>query len=278
MPPSPLDTVLHAMLNLRNALDYPLRQGLRFRRGGLHIRPQPHARLFDHLPAGQRAQAEALALRLERDYHLEALAAASTAPNFRENLFYLHMLEEALRRSGASLPADLQAADIGPSHWFYVQALHGLLRWWQRPEGREVQLTGFEADAYRVYNDLHSRYDHALAHMRGLPGVAYLPQAFERQAGQFHVITMLFPFVFAHDHLVWGLPGRLFEPRALLAAAWDSLQPGGVLGIVNQGQQEHQAQGESLQACGIRPVAGYRQDPLLFSYRYDRYVWVAVHE
>lgn len=278
MPRSPLETLQHAIMSIRNGLDYPLRQAVRFQRGGYRIRSRPHGALFAHLPAEPRARAEALAARLTDEFHLESLAADSSPDNFRENLFYLHMLAEALARSGASLPDQIQAADIGPSTWFYVQALYAVLRWWECPAGRELALTGYEIDAYRVYSNLHSRYDHALAHMRGLPGATYLPKGFWRQPGQFHLATMLFPFVFPHDHLQWGLPAGLFDPRALLADVWASLRPGGILIVVNQGAAEHAAQGESLQAGGIRPVVGYRQDPLLYSYDLERYVWVAVRD
>jgi hypothetical protein len=277
MPRPLLDPLLHTLLSIRNGLDYPLRQMVRFRRSGMQIKGRPHGELFARFPPEARKQAEALASRLIAGYHLDSLAADSTPDNFRENLFYLYMLEQALAHSGASLPAEVQAADIGPSHWFYVQALYAVLRWQRFPQGREVSLTGYEVDAYRVYNSLHSRYDHALAHMRGLPGVTYLPKGFWRQPGQFHLVTMFFPFVFPHDHLAWGLPAGLFDPQALLADAWASLRPGGVLVIVNQGPQEHQAQGESMQSCGIQPRAGYRQDPLLYTYASERYVWVAVH-
>lgn len=274
-----MDALISSLLNLlrdvRNRLDYPLRQAFRWRRAGFSIQPRGVEDAFAHLNGGERQLARALTTRLIRDYHLEGFASQTTPLNYRENLFYLHMLEQAFEAGDVSLPPFTRAADIGPSHWFYVQALAALLRWWRAPQGREAHLQGYEVDAYRVYNDLHSRYDHALGHMRGLAGVEFLPRGFHAQPGHFHLITLLFPFVFAEDHLKWGLPGNLFQPPALLESAWRSLQPGGALIIVNQGEVEHNVQRAMLDKAGIPIRAAFRQDALLFHYPLERYVLVA---
>jgi len=267
--------MLRALLRLRNAIDYPLRQLFRWRRGGFVPRAGDMRGLFEHLPAERRAEAARLEARLREQYRLEAFKQVTSPANYRENLFYLAMLESGLERAGAGLPDNLLAADIGPSHWFYVMGLHALLRWWRAPGGRAVALEGYEADPYRVYADLRSRCDHALGHLRGLQGAVYLPRAFTAQPGRFQLILMLFPFVFEQDHLEWGLPGRLFRPDELLRAAWDSLGPGGTLLIVNQGQAEHEQQRQRLRAAGIPIAAAFRQDDLLFKYRCERFVLAA---
>jgi hypothetical protein len=263
-----------SLLRLRNAVDYPLRRFFRWRRGGFALDRQAKNDSFVHFPPEKRRLAEDTARVIGRNYHLDEFSRDSSAVNYQENLYYLQLLEEALNLSGASLPADIAAADIGPSHWFYVQALYALLRWWKFPSGRSVSLAGYEIDAYRVYTDFYSRFDHALAHMRGLPGVTYIPEGFTLQEGRFHLITMLFPFVFEQDHLYWGLPSSAFRPDHLLEHVWQSLHPGGVLIIVNQGEEEHQAQKQRLQNFQIPIIAAYRHDPLLFSYSIDRYVCV----
>jgi hypothetical protein len=267
--------LLNLLRDARNRLDYPLRQLFRWRRAGFRIQPPAQADPFAALPPQDRPRAMALAERLTQTYHLEDFAAQTTPVNYRENLFYLHLLESALETTQVSLPETVRAADIGPSHWFYVQALAALLRWWQTPRPRPIDLRGYEIDAYRVYADLHSRYDHALGHMRGLAGVTYIPRGFSAQPAAFHLIFMLFPFVFPEDHLKWGLPGNFFRPRDLLQAAWQSLQPGGALIIVNQGEAEHRAQRALLEAEGIPIRAAFRHDPLLFHYSLDRYVLTA---
>ena len=275
--PSFLRRLFWSLARLRNQVDFPLRRAIALRRRGLSFRNQPKGGLYDYLPAEQRKEALSLAARLRRDYHLDDFYAASTALNYRENLYYLHLLEQAFLRSDLELPAPVTVADIGPSHWFYVQALYAFLRWQRSPAGREVDLTAYEIDAYRVYTDLYSRYDHALAHMRSLPGTRYLAQAFTAQPGHFHLVLALFPFIFEGDHLEWGLPHALFAPRRLQQQAWDSLSPGGVLVIVNQGLEEHQAQQALLQEIDVQPVAAYQHVSTLYDYDLPRYVLVSRH-
>ncbi|MCI0520866.1 MAG: hypothetical protein L0Z70_11515 [Chloroflexi bacterium] len=259
---------------LRNRIDYPLRQLLRWRRGGYKIHNETKTALYAHLGGAEGRAAQAAAERLRREYRLDDLYAHSRAANYRENLFYLHMLETALDAADARLPARIEAADIGPSHWFYVHALHAALRWRQSPQGRQVSLNGYEKDAYRVYADLYSRYDHALAHMQGLEGVRYLPQGFHEQPAALDVIVMLFPFVFLEDHLAWGLPRADFAPQTLLAAAWRSLRPGGLLLLANQGEQEHAAQRALLDSLTAPVAAALRFDSLLYDYDHPRYLLV----
>lgn len=263
---------------MHNAIDYPLRQFFRWRRRGLRFRNESKNRLFAHLPEPDRAAAQTTASRLLNDYHLQPFHQNSRAENCRENLYYLEMLERALNSATVQLPSHVVAADIGPSHWFYAQALYSLCKWWGCSEGRQVALAGYEADAYRVYTDFYSRYDHALAHMRGLPGTRYLPQRFETQPATFDLITMLFPFIFARDHLAWGLPHDLFSPTRLLADAWHSLKPSGLLVIVNQGQNEHETQRRIMLESGIQPSAAFRFESLLFQYDLPRFVLTATHD
>jgi hypothetical protein len=266
---------------LHNALDFPLRQFFRWRRRGLQIRNEPKTRLFADLPDEARPLAQATADRLLNDYRLRTFFYHSRADNYCENLYYLEMLEAALQRSQTVLPDVVPAADIGPSQWFYVQALYALLKWY-RPvaggafpvAGRVVTLAGWEADAYRVYLDFYSRYDYAQAHIRDLADVDFVPLSFERQPQALQLVTMLFPFVFLKDHLQWGLPRQLFAPDQLLADAWASLAPAGALIIVNQGEAEHDAQRELLQKAGIAPAAAFRHESLLYRYELPRYVLV----
>ena len=270
-------TLYTTFMRMRNRVDYPLRQIFQWRMPGFYIRPRPSQELFAHLAGVERERAEELAARLYKDYHLEHFYADSTPLNYRENLYYLDLLVTCFERASASLPESIHAADIGPSHWFYVQALYAGLKWWHAPQGRAVTLTAFEIDAYRIYADLHSRYDHALAHMRQLPAVHYLPRAFTRQPAAYDLITMFFPFVFEKDHLEWGLPDPIFHPQRLLEDAWASLKPGGWLVMVNQGEAEHLTQLVWMKQAGIQPVEAYRQDPLLFHYDIDRYILAAQH-
>jgi SAM-dependent methyltransferase len=255
----------------RNRWDYALRQALRLGRGGARLRSEPKDDLY-----ADRPDVAARAAQLRRDYDLEDLWRRADRRNWCENLYYLELLERALAAAEIDLPARVEAADIGVSHWFYVQALAALLRRWRAPDGRQVQLTGYEIDAWRLHLDLRTRFAHAQAHLAGLPDATYVPAAFEPRPGAFDWVSLLFPFVFVDDHLGWGLPTRLFDPAALLAAAWDSLKPGGVLVIINQGEAEHAAQLKLLARAGIAPRAVISGESGLFDYQLPRFVVVAL--
>jgi SAM-dependent methyltransferase len=273
-----IDKALHWLMDLRNRADYALRQTVRWRRPGLQFRNQPKDGLFQRLPSPHRERYETRAAALEKTYHLAGLRENSTADNYLENLYYLDMLEKALDASDRELPTEVSAADIGCSSWFYVQALDALLRRWGCPLGRNVSLEGYEADPYRVYADFHSRMDHAAAHTKGLEGVVYHSGPFTRQPERYDLVTMLFPFVFIADALRWGLPAGLFHPEDLLADAAASLNPGGLLVVVNQGEKEYARHRQMLEEVGLTLRAAYRHDPLFFSYEIDRYVLVSTHE
>lgn len=283
-----LTPVIIPLLRWRNAVDYPLRQFFHWRRpGGYPIKDQSKTNLFDYLEGDSRTRVETQADRLLRSYCLADLYAHSPRNNYRENLYYLDLITTAFERASVHLPNPLQAADIGVSHWFYVQALFAALTWYppgkrlhSSPKpGRSVSLKGYETDAYRVYNTLFSRYDHAAGHLQGLPEtVVYLPQAFTRRSGQFDLVTLFFPFVFEVDHLGWGLPLAAFNPDQLMADAWNSLKAGGTLLVVNQGEAEHQAEKERFKRLIINPAAAYKHEPSqLFRYPVDRYVLAAAH-
>lgn len=270
--------VIRWLVDLRNRADYSLRQRIGWRRSGLRFKNQPKDGLFQRLPPPLRQKYENRATALEKTYLLTGLRENSSADNYLENLYYLDMLEKALEASGKALPGELSAADIGCSSWFYVRALAALLRRWESPAGRIITLEGFEADPYRVYADFHSRMDHAAAHLQGLEGAVYHPGPFTRQPERYHLITMLFPFVFIDDALRWGLPAALHRPEDLLAVASASLKPGGLLIVINQGAEEHARQRQMLEQAFLPVVAAYRHEPLFYSYETDRYVLVSARE
>ena len=135
----------------RNQVDFRLREWVRWQRAGLTFKNQSKQDLFDFLSGEKKEQAEQTTARLTEQYQLQSFAENSTRINYRENLFYLSMLENAFDQAGVNLPFSLNAADIGPAHWFYVQALYAGLTWYGTQKPRQVYLTGFEADAYRVF-------------------------------------------------------------------------------------------------------------------------------
>lgn len=264
------------LLDWYNRMDYALRQRFRWQRGVLKIINEPKVNLFAGLPPEQRQSAQTSAERMLHQYQLEQFYAHSRAENYRENLYYLALLEHSFEVAQIHLGEKISAGDIGVSSWFYVQALYAFLKWYDSPEGRLVNLTGYESDAYRVYADFRSRYDHAKTYIQGLPGVVYEPINFHPQVNHFDILFMLFPFVFLRDHLKWGLPKEQFNPVDLLTAAWLSLKDEGILFLVNQGIEEHQAQKDLFERAAIPIYTTFRFESPLYHYDLERYVIVAI--
>jgi hypothetical protein len=260
----------------RNAIDFPLRQWLHWRRPGLKIRNEEKFGLYAALTEKERLSCEREAGRMLEQYHLQSFFENSSRSNYCENLFYLEVLEKTLGELGTKLAEELLIADIGPSSWFYIQAYQAFFRWWEAPAGRQVSIEGYEVDPYRVYQNFYSRYDHARAYMAGLENVEYYPVGFEQQAARYDVITMLFPFVFVKDHREWGLPDGIFQPQTLLEDAWNSLKQGGILLVVNQGENEHQKELVMFEEAGIKPAVSTCHDSLLFRYEISRFVLAGI--
>jgi hypothetical protein len=263
------------LLELRNRLDFFLRQHIRWRIPGKIGRRSNRKEMFEGLAPAEKQQAGHLADALTAKYRLSGYKRNTSLGNFQENLFYLHMLDSVFTRSRLSLPDPLKVIDIGPSHWFYIQALYHFLQYYRAESPRVLSIHGYEVDPYRVYADFHSRYDHALANIGELVDVEFIPFGFMRQSANADLVTMFFPFVFISDHQEWGLPARHFEPARLVDDAWNSLRAGGYLLIVNQGDAESTQQLATLRDLKIPVLDHFKMDDLLFKYEYDRYIILA---
>ncbi len=264
------------MQNLRNRIDYFLRWRFKWHRSGFKPPIHPQKPLFQHLDKTSREQAFQMEEKLYSDYHLEKLKESTNSGNYQENLFYIHMLQTAFSQlQGYTLPQMIHAADIGPSHWFYVYSLHNFLTWYQTDVSREITLDGYEADPWRIYSDLYSRFDRAIGYIGELQNTNYYPKAFSAQPCQYDLIFMFFPFVFLHDHRQWGIPDKEFNPEGLLKDAWSSIKKGGKLFIVNQGNDEHQKERQLLSKVNIPIEKSILMNDLLFRYDHERYIIVS---
>lgn len=267
--------MIKSLVDFRNKVDFWLRQHIHWRRKGYRPAIDTNRPLFGHLTPQDKDRAQSITNRLLDAYHLRPLENETSTGNFQENLFYLHMLEEGFLRAGIYPGPEIKAVDVGPSHWFYVRSLHSFLTWYQSNQPRKIRLDGYELDAYRVYADFYSRYDHALGHIGSLPGVHYHPVGFTTRVSEYNLAFLFFPFIHIQDHLGWGLPSSLFSPDDLLQSAWDSLRPGGRLFIVNQGSEEHQHQLGMLADHQIPVATHFQMDPILFQYDLTRFITIS---
>ena len=263
-------------MSFRNQIDFRLRQYWHWSRPGLRLVNEPKFKAFEDLVEPERQRAKEIESRLTHSYDLHDLVNRSDIENYRVNLYYLDLIEKVFNQMAANLPRAVKVADIGCSNWFYVRAYLAFLRSWRSDTDRQVDLLGYEIDAYRAYFNLYTRFDYARVYSAYHPDAHYIPAPFKCQPQTFDIISQFFPFIFVKDHLKWGLPGDLFSPSRLLADAWESLKPQGVLLIINQGLEEHRAQKAMLEQLKIFPGVTFRVESPLCHYNFDHYVIGAV--
>lgn len=261
---------------IRNFIDYPLRQFFHWRREGLIHTNELKDELFNHLPEPEQTITKINANRLLEEYHLQSLYSSSSKQEYCINLYYIDMLEKSLDGIPCDFPENMIAVDIGCSDWFYVHGLYSFFRWWRSSNGRNIKLYGYELDAYRLYSDLFSRYDHAISNIGDLHEVCFIDKEFIEQLGRFHFLCIFFPFVFYIDHLRWGLPPNKFNPQYFIQQCWNSIKPGGILVLVNQGEKEHKVQMEILCKANIPIIKTFHQECYFFTYKNPHYVIVSI--
>jgi SAM-dependent methyltransferase len=240
-------------------LAFRIRRALALRRGAPTLRSAPNAPLFDHLAGSRRERALAREAELRARYDLGALREAVDAATYRENLYFLDLLD---RLATPHLPRAeaLRAIDVGSQDFRYATALERWLAHAGAPSPRRVTLDGIELDGHVLYRDLRARVDWAEAHARvtGNPAVRYRVEDFlaTKERG-LDVVFVWFPFVVRYALVQWGLPASAFAPERLFARAIDALRPGGLLVVVTHTHEERDALGGLLRALpGLDPLVG----------------------
>jgi hypothetical protein len=176
-----------------------------------------------------------------------------TGWRWRRNLAVVEVLEAAasspaVERFLATASA-VRVLDVGSKNFDYVDALHGF---WSHSGGpRSVALTGIEVDGHRRYTDFRTRRAWAEHYASFVPGARYLVGDLADHRERYDAITWFFPFVTEYPLRRWGLPTTLFRPQALFDHAWDLLEPGGVMVLVNMNQAEASLQHELLSRRGL---------------------------
>jgi hypothetical protein len=243
----------HIYYQLRNSLDFPLRNLISWKRPLPALNKSENSIPLSHFPY----QIQGQAITLLQQFHLYDLPLLFTDFQLEVNCYYLDVLSQVFSALKVEWRSTLRAADVGPSDWFYLPALVQFLSYYQSPQGRRVDLEGYEIDPYRVYADLHSRFDHAQQQCVAFPGVSYHPQAFQEQPDSLDVLIQFFPFLFLKDHLEWGLPRSLFDPEKLFNSLANSLKTGGHWVILNQGDAEHALQNELVAKRGMKILTAF---------------------
>ncbi len=210
--------------------------------------------------AAERAM-DALASR----YDVEPLVRACGPSELAESLASLEVLDRWLPER---LPVG-PGLDVGARN---AANLGGLATAW--PHGWDA----VERDAHRRYWNTTTRRAFGESMARAFPRCRYLAGDVRDLSTRYSVVTSFLPFVTEGAHRAWGLPGALFEPLGVLRHVWRRVADGGVLIVVNQGEDESEAQGRLFVEAGIRAEPLGRVVSVLTPYRKERWAWRARRE
>ncbi len=241
-----------AALRLRDAVPWSLRAHL----PGPSTLTEAAARAEN--PAAAERAMEALGSR----YDLSLLLHACGPSELAESMAALEVLDRWLPDT---LPVG-PGLDVGARN---AANLGGLATAW--PHGWDA----VERDAHRRYWNTTTRRAFGEAMAGSFPRCRYLAGDVRDLTSRYSVVTWLLPFVTEGAHRAWGLPGTLFEPVRVLRHVWKRVGEGGVLLVVNQGEEESEAQGRLFVEAGIRAEALGRVVSVLTPYTRERWAWRA---
>ena len=259
--------------NLYNEIDFFFRRNIRLKRK-YSGKNESKENLFRHFSGEKKQIAEEKEKFYLEKYKLQGFKGNSTCRNYLENLAVIELLEDSL--NSYINKDNIKILDIGSKNWFYasgewcffkynflrhceqseaIQILNsdGWIASSQAPrnDSREVHLDGIEIDAFRVYLDLHTRWDYAQYYIKNLQNTRYIPKDFLEHNEKYDYIIWFFPFVTEFPLQEWGLPLSKFKPAEMLGHAYESLNYGGKILIVNQDEKEYAIQENLLKNLNL---------------------------
>jgi hypothetical protein len=260
----------HYYYQVKNELDFALRNKIRWNRP-VSLRKSVSV---SSILANCNAELNSSTRELVQTYHLDEIQLPFHRDLVEVNLYYLDLFIHAFENLPFDFPNPLTAVDVGPSDWFYLPALASFLNYYRCEQGRELHITGYEIDPYRVYRDFHARHNIAEQRINAFKHIQYYLKPFEGRTNMNDLVFQCFPFLFLRDHLSWGLPKRLFDPEKLLNDAVESLKQNGILLIINQGAAENQLQRSLLIDRGLQIITDFRFNSEFKQYDHEHYVLV----
>lgn len=254
-----------------NAIAFSIRRALSWSHGPVEHQNEPKSGLFAY--AGTRAKRlESRERELVSRYRLEPLRTRSSVHVYRENLYVLDLLDRHVHDGDLDEKRQVRAIDVGSKDFRYAFGLARWLRHGQTRAPREVSLTGIELDGHPVWDDFHSRKDHAEAFAREVPDadVGFEVKDFLAHSEQdVDVLFFCFPFVLEYALVRWGLPRKFFLPERLFQHAEQMLRPGGLVFVMNHTEAERTRQIELLEATGFEVLRSETATSGLVDYAAD---------
>lgn len=237
-----VDRLECAALALLNPVAYALRNRLRFRRAGYSER---RTTPLDTPSTGLLTRHGLLPI-VDRCYEGSLLSITHA----------LDLLEQTFRIESPPTRSSLRVLDVGAKNFEMAPGILAALRPFVS-KASQLELTGIELDAYRVYADGHSRAD-AAAYFVGFARELGFSAAHRFLAGDvceheesYDCITWFSPFLTPAPLLRWGLARRHLRPEATLKHVVARLRPGGLLVIVHQEPEEAELQRAMIERLGL---------------------------
>lgn len=247
--------------NIKNNIDFFLRQRLPFSRKNYCAKNEGKEDLFLNYELKAREQ-----LLVEK-YSLEYLKSNSTRQNYLENLYIIDILEQTF---DIDFRENMSVLDIGCKNWFYAKGEHSFFK----KHCKKLKLDGIELDTNRLYNDFYSRGEVAKFNIKDLTDTNYISGDFLTLDKKYDFLVWILPFVVEYPHIRWGLPKKYFQPEKMLQHALNSLNPGGRILVINQGEIEYNKQQELCKILGADFTALGEIKSDFLDYKYSRFATI----
>lgn len=252
--------------NLKNKIDFYIREKIKFKRNNFFIKNEDKTNLFEETNYSIRENIIKKEKEFFNKYHLNDLKDNSTIYNYKENLYIIDLLTKI----DLDISNDfIKILDIGSKNWFYARGEYNFFKYHKFK--KNIEMTGIELDAYRVYTSFYSRYDSAAFHIKNLENTRYIAGDLLKHNEKYDFITWFFPFVIKEPLLYWGLPLDFYLPEKMLKHAYSLLKKGGTMIILNQGIKEFEKQKELLKALNIKFKEYGEFKSEFLSYKHCRY-------
>lgn len=245
--------------NLKNIIDFYLRQHFKFSRKNYTEKNEPKECLFlDENIIPRESE-------LIGKYDLTSLKNDSTQRNYLENLYTIDLLDRFLP---VAFKENLSVLDIGCKNWFYAKSEY----YFFKKYCSSLKLDGIELDASRLYNNFYSREEVAKFYIKDLINTDFIAGDFLKHEGKYDFIVWILPFVFEEPLMKWGLPQKYFHPEKMLAHAYNLLSEGGKIFIINQGESEFNAQKELCDSLKLTYFCIKDVESKFLSYKFARHI------
>lgn len=218
--------------NLKNSFDFFLRNHITFSRKNYSeknidlnkiVFTDKQNKIFDYL---------------RMNYNFNLLENTSNK-NFFLNLYLLSVFDMSLSKE-TNKP--ISVLDIGSKNWAYVKSEYAFFKSF----AKGLTLNGIELDAYRMYSNFYNRHEIAKFYIKDLKDTNYIIGDLMEHSQKYDYIIWILPFITEYPLVKWGLPLKYFKPYEMLIQAYNLLNPGGELLIINQGEEEYSIQQELI--------------------------------